>query len=156
MEPACCLFERMLSVNVVRQEWRTVEEPLLHAVAITVARGNSRQQCQKRDRPAVMEHVHRIEPTGAQCGQHADKSDATIVRATPRLRIAIEPKHVADRALGAEYLIGGGTRLGDQRNRFTHMRGDRADVWQMPDHVANSGQWLDDRDGHVGVLRPAL
>ena len=58
----------------------------------------------------------------------------------PALGISVQPEDVAHGPFRAENLIGGGTRFRDQRHWFSHMRGDRPDMRQMPDHVANARQ----------------
>src|ERR1700722_4872851 len=96
-----------------------------------------------------MQNVDRVKPAYSERIDHSEETQPAIMLATACLGISIKPEHVAHCLFRAEDLIGGGTRFGDQRHRLTDVSGDRSDMRQMPDHVADAWQWLDHSGLHV-------
>src|ERR1700722_8746102 len=85
-----------------------------------------------------------VEPAGAQSVDQSPQAAWPIVLAAPMRWIAIDPDDFAHGILGGEDLVGARARFGKQGDGSAGVTRQGANVRQMPDHVADAGQWLHD------------
>src|SRR5258707_10740196 len=88
LEPLRCLIERMQWQNRVRQSRRSVQEPALNAVTVTISSRNAGQHGHEPDRLAVVQEINRIEAARTNGGDRPKQSNPAVVLSTPSLRIS--------------------------------------------------------------------
>ena len=132
------------------QERRPVQEQPLCAKTVAVAPLDAGQRRQPRQRARMVQQHQRVEPRAAQIRQQVGPRRQLRPSPAPG-DVAAQPRTTPHAGFGHENLVGGGARLGHQRHRRADRGRDRADMRQVPDHVADARQRL--HDGHVAAVR---
>ena len=168
-EVACCPCMLVQTFHLPGQERAGVQEPALPAPPVSAPVRDIRNPGGCREQGAVMQQDDRAEIEVVQFADDSAEAVDTIMRAAPSGGIEIHPDDIRQAGFVGQQLIRVGTRFGDQSYFLSRVGGDGADVRQMPDHITDAGQGLDDRDrllerrpnrlgvGHrATVLRPMV
>ena len=132
--------------HLVRQERTVVEKQALRAPAVASTVGDASEQRSGGERHTLMQQI--AVPNRWSLSSLTNAAKPVIHRASravPRgcdraTERGRQPVHAA--AVGPP-----AARFGQHGHRRTRTGGDGADVRQVPDHVADPGQWLAHSDG---------
>src|SRR6202012_4575005 len=133
----------------LRQVWPAIEEPTLHANSVALPRWNARRPGSESERSTLVQEHGSVELVGAQHADQPPHPKRPVMDAARTLWIPIHQDDLAHQFFIGENLSGLRARLGSHRYRPSNMTRQGTNVRQMPDHVANAGQKLDDQHAPV-------